>query len=98
MVPRNLNVADVQVYFDESTFNTWQTNQRTWQKKARPITIVIPETRWGRCTIFGGVGACLTKPTFMMANRTGGDETLDFLRMVKTNLREGCCRPWLVYD
>ena len=97
VTPSHLNVFVSQVYFDESTFNTWQTNKRTWQKKTRAIIMDRPAVRWGRCTIFGAVGNCLTKPTFMMANRTGGDETLDFLRMVKTNLHEGC-RPWLLFD
>ena len=56
-----------------------------------------PAVRWGRCTIFGAVGNTLTKPTFMMAEKTGGDDTLEFLQMVKANVPEGQ-KPWLVYD
>ena len=56
-----------------------------------------PATRWGKCTIFGAVANCLKKPTFMMAERTGKDDTLDFLKMVKANLTHNC-KPWLAYD
>ena len=33
----------------------------------------------------------------MMAERTGMDDTLDFLKLVKENLTHDC-KPWLAYD
>ena len=56
----------------------------------------IPAVRHGM-TIFGAIGNCLTKPTFMMAPRTSKEETLEFLQMLRPNLTHEC-KPWLAYD
>ena len=87
----------MQVYFDESSFSTDAVAQRTWQKKSRALVLEKPAKRWGRLTIFGGVGNCLKKPVFSMAPKTSKEDTLEFLQMVKANLTHNC-KPWLVYD
>ena len=81
----------------QSTFNTWNTNTRTWQKKERAIIINQPVKRWGRLTIFGAISKDLVKPVFQMSPRTSKEETLEFLQLVRQHLSRDC-KPWLLYD
>ena len=45
------------VYFDQSSFNVWLRNRRTWSTADRPVKMPIKKDRLTGITVFGAVGA-----------------------------------------
>ena len=44
------------VYFDESSFNVWLRNRRTWCTSDRPVKMSINKDRLRGITVFGAIG------------------------------------------
>ena len=58
------------VYFDETSFNLWLRNRKTWTFRDMPVKWVFNKARGHNITVYGGISAQLKKPVFMQAKST----------------------------
>lgn len=71
------------IYFDQSSFNVWLRNRRTWSTADRPVKMPIKKDRLHGITVFGAVGEQMTMPVFMQATSTNWQDTIRFLKLLR---------------
>jgi transposase len=75
------------VYVDETSFNPTYRITRVWQYRNQRIEIQIPNNRPHGVTIFGASGHSID-PLYMMAKSTSKEAFLDFLKMIKNEVKD----------
>ena len=53
------------VYFDESSFNMWMRNTRTWTPSDYSVKWAYPKFRGTGVTVFGAISSSFNRPIFM---------------------------------
>ena len=53
------------VYFDESSFNMWMRNNRTWTTSDYAVKWAFPKIRGNGITVYGAISTSFDKPVFM---------------------------------
>lgn len=57
------------IYIDETTFNTWQRNSKSWMYPETPVKLPIRSHRKS-ITLYGAIGNCLSHSVFITAGST----------------------------
>ena len=87
------------MYIDEASFSMWVSKPpKTWTSKESDIFAMDNESRLSSVTVYGAVGACLTKPVFMLASSTNYIDYIRFIDEIKVHLRDPTARPYFVCD
>lgn len=70
------------IYQDETTFHSWLLKAKSWANKESPNLHARNNKRLG-VTVFGAIGACLSRPVFKLGTSTNQAEFREFAREVK---------------
>ena len=86
------------IYCDESAFNSFIYQRRTWSYQGEAVNIPINQFRYS-VTALGSIGACI-KGNFCMtwSESSCADSFLDHLKTLKRSLRNPALKPLLVLD
>lgn len=86
------------IYCDESSFNSFAYQRKSWSFKYHPQKHPISK-RYFSVTAYGAIGTCLTEPTYMLADSTNIIDFVQFLHLLRANLRPGITKkPFLLFD
>jgi hypothetical protein len=73
------------IYLDESSFNSWCTANKVWQKRDSPVEVVINPQRTA-VTVYGAIGNVLNSPIFTTGNSTNKEDFMRFLALIKNQV------------
>lgn len=83
------------VYTDESSFNMWLQQKRTWFSVQEPVKIILNKYRGQGITVYGAISEELHSPLFSTAKGTNGEDFSKFLKKIRAAFR--FCRGRKIY-
>ena len=86
------------IYMDESSFNSFMIQRRSWAVKYHPNRHPIAP-HYHSTTAFGAIGNCLVQPVYMTADSTNIVDFIRFLHLIRDNLKPDLQnKPFLLFD
>lgn len=71
------------VYTDESSFNLWLHQKRTWFNVEQPVKIILNKYRGTGITVYGAISEQLNKPLFSTGKGTTSEDFSKFLKKIR---------------
>ena len=74
------------VYMDEASVHMWLRQTRTWCTRENPILTPLQRNRGKGCTMMLGIGTCLARPVWHIADSTNKKDFVRFISKLREQL------------